>query len=170
MTSLEKPRILCAQPMTLVRCMLLPLACLWMGSAALAEEVKVYVNHAPASFYEILGSVDVGNKILLSNEQWFSPEEANVWVIFTESEDDFFTFPKIAQQVVEAAQSRPSTLARYTINLNGGRALEVQINDLPKTDNGAEFQGCVAALDVATIVYTSDLTSTAAATERCGKY
>lgn len=150
--------------------MLLSLCCFWMGCTAAADEVKVYVNHAPASFHEILESVDVENKILLSYEEWFSPEEANVWVIFTESEDDFFTFPKVAQQVVEAAQGRPSTLARYTINLNGGRALEVQINDLSKTDNGAEFQGCVAALDIATIVYTSDLTSSGAVTERCDEY
>lgn len=137
---------------------------------AYAEEIKVLVNHAPNSFYETMDKIDTDDIILLSSEEWFSPINADFWVIFVDDPNDNFTLSELGQLFWETAEASTSTLIRSTADLRGGRSIVGQVNDLSKTENGADFQGCVSALDAASFAYKADLTTNESVFEFCASY
>ena len=61
--------------------------------------------------------------------------------------------PEIALQVVEAVEASPNPLVRVSVDLQNGQSLRVQVNNLAKTSRSLDFQGCLAALDIASVAY-----------------
>ncbi|MEY1556209.1 hypothetical protein AB3Y40_11295 [Yoonia sp. R2331] len=114
------------------------------------------MNHPPASFEETLDQVDPDGRIQLSSDAWFAPGEADILVFFVESEQDVITLPRIGQEVLARVSHRSGSLIRVKATIDGTTEVRVQINDLSKASSGAQFQGCIAALDLASLGYDED--------------
>lgn len=155
--------------------------CLFLPSVLKSNEsssvLKVLVNHAPASFREVLKDVDVRNEIITSEDMWFDPKDAEVWVIFLNSKEDELTLPVIARKVIKSIENSKSDLSRLTATLSRDietgteeKSIIIQINNISNSRNSVNFLGCVAALDIASIIYGPTLVSDENVTDKCLKY
>ncbi|WP_299424588.1 hypothetical protein [uncultured Shimia sp.] len=117
------------------------------------DKLKVGLFHTPASFSATLSAIDDENRIVLPSATWFEPSEVNAWVLFISSDEDRMALPEIALQVVEAVEASPNPLVRVSVDLQNGQSLRVQVNNLAKTSRSVDFQGCLAALDIASVAY-----------------
>ena len=136
-----------------------------------ADELWVAVNHAPLSFRETVQAMDAEDKVRLPEDEWFDPRGADLWVLFVFSGRDDFTLSEIAQSVIRAIPvESASPLTRLNVDLENGRNLDVQVNQMSKTTKSSNFQGCLAALDVLSMAYERDYMVLEVIDEQCGKY
>ena len=134
------------------------------------EKIRVARFHAPGSFVATLKKVDRDTLVVLTDGQWFDPSSANAWVVFVSSNRDHVALPDLAIQVLDAVSGNPNDLVRVSVELANGNSLRVQLNDLQRTKNGASFQGCVSALDIASIAYGENILTPMVIDDYCKNY
>ncbi|MCT4554770.1 MAG: hypothetical protein N4A53_08800 [Pelagimonas sp.] len=121
-----------------------------------ADELKVTVFNAPASFFDTLKAVDSEGRIVLSSDTWFEPQFADAWAIFFATPRDHFSLPRLALEVFEEIGLSTSALVRTTAVLKERDPLIVQFVNLENSARGIQHVGCVTALDLAVLAYKKD--------------
>lgn len=139
-------------------------------SLSASETENVLVFNGPAGFYETLSAVDPDNRVVTAQNEWFSPSSANIWVVFVTGQNDVYTLPPIAKKVIDAIEAEPEPLVRVTAKISSNRNIVVQTNHLSKTDRTANFQGCIAAIDISQLVYARDSDISEDVEKYCANY
>ena len=76
----------------------------------------------------------------------------------------------IGLKALETIQGKESDLFRLRFEVAQDRNMRVTIVDVSKTEDGIDFLGCVAALDLTAMAYSQISADHASIQENCTKY